>query len=300
MKKILLTFMLVVAAMTAKAVTATIYVEADKAPYLYSWYNTGGRDIQLLGKWPGTLMSETAEVQGRTFWKMQLSTPANIPAFHIIFNDGGTNGDGNGAKQTTNISNITTDRYFTYDGANKFEDISDAMGVVVPDAEITSVALLSDVYGNWDVNAKFFTEVEKNKTYQTVVDLTNVDMTEDEECFFFEIFVNGSAYLGYSALTLDDPNEWMEEDKGNSGDNILIDLDAAGTRIFLITASWQQGKYIEDNWTLRVEDGTGMDAISDVHLSSPASSVRYNLSGQKVSSSYRGVIVTNGKKLIVK
>ena len=291
-----------VAAVTAKAITATIYVKADKAPYLYSWYVKNAKNIELIGKWPGTLMTETATVNDTlTFWKMQISTPADVPAFHIIFNDGGPKGDGNGAKQTVNISNITTDRYFTYDGANKFEDISDEMGVVVPDAEITSVSLLSDVYGNWDVNTKFFDEVEKNKTYRTIVDLTNVDLEEeleDENCFFFEIFVNGSAYLGYSALTLDDPNNWMEEDKGNTGDNILIDLEETGTRIFLITATWVQGKYIEDNWTLRVEDGTA--AINDITLTSTATNARYNLQGQRIGRDYKGIVVKQGRKYLVR
>lgn len=298
MKKLLLTFILAVAVITAKAVTATIYVEAEKAPFLYSWYNKNQKDIELIGKWPGTQFTETEVVQGRTFWKMQISTPAAVPAFHIIFNDGGPKGDGNGAKQTRNISNITTDRYFTYDGANTANDISEEMGVVVPDAEITSVSLLSRVYNNWDVNSKFFDEVEKNKTYQTIVDLTGIDMSEDEDCFFFELFINGSEYLGYNSFIFNDPNEWMEEDKGNSGDNILIDLDAAETRCFLFTATWVQGKYISDNWTLAVAEGT--QGIYGIARDAMQQSTRYNLSGQRISTNYRGLVVTNGKKLIMK
>jgi len=39
MRKLLLTFILFSIVLLARAVTATIYVKAESAPYLYSWYN---------------------------------------------------------------------------------------------------------------------------------------------------------------------------------------------------------------------------------------------------------------------
>lgn len=40
--------------------------------------------------------------------------------------------------------------------------------------------------------------------------------------------------------------------------------------------------------------------ISDVKISDDAKNVRYNLSGMRVDDSYKGVVVENGKKIVLK
>ena len=80
----------------------TVYVQADAAPYLYVWDSS---DNKLNGDWPGTQMTETAEVQGVTFYKSTF----DAESINIIIN----NGSGN---QTANIEGITEDVYYTYDG----------------------------------------------------------------------------------------------------------------------------------------------------------------------------------------
>ena len=42
------------------------------------------------------------------------------------------------------------------------------------------------------------------------------------------------------------------------------------------------------------------DAISEVEATDADNGVSYNLSGQKVDAGYRGIVIRNGKKLIVK
>ena len=42
------------------------------------------------------------------------------------------------------------------------------------------------------------------------------------------------------------------------------------------------------------------DAISEVEATDADNGVSYNLSGQKVDANYRGIVIRNGKKLIVK
>ena len=43
----------------------------------------------------------------------------------------------------------------------------------------------------------------------------------------------------------------------------------------------------------------GTDGIQNVEVVTPANNVIYNLSGQKVDASYKGIIIVNGKKVVV-
>jgi len=51
---------------------------------------------------------------------------------------------------------------------------------------------------------------------------------------------------------------------------------------------------------LLIENGEIPDAIFGVVKSQSARSARYNLSGQRVDDSYKGVVIMNGKKYLVK
>ena len=88
-------------AMAASA-DVTVYVHADAAPYLYVWDSS---ENALNDAWPGKQMTETAEVQGVTFYKATF----NAESINFIIN----NGSGN---QTGDIKDITEDVYYTYDG----------------------------------------------------------------------------------------------------------------------------------------------------------------------------------------
>ncbi len=91
----------------------TIYVEkvdGAAAPYLYSWTSTGANPT---GAWPGTQMTETAEVTSldetvtKTFYKYRLA----VSPVNIIFN----NGKG---VQTADITGVSHNSYFTFDATN--------------------------------------------------------------------------------------------------------------------------------------------------------------------------------------
>ena len=90
-------------AMAASA-SVTVYVKADAAPYLYVWDSS---ENALNRAWPGKQMTETAEVQGVTFYKATF----DAESINFIIN----NGSGN---QTGDIKDITEDVYYTYDGNN--------------------------------------------------------------------------------------------------------------------------------------------------------------------------------------
>lgn len=300
MKKLLLTLFLVAATLSAKALTATVYVKAEKAPFLYAWLSNG---TQLNGAWAGKQMTDSTQVTNKqgvteTFWCQTFEIEAN--SFNIIFNDGGPKGDGKGeVVQTDNISNISSDRYFTFDPTNpnrstNFKDITDQYDVEIPDVEIQSVAIISDL-NEWDASKQIFTEVEKNKKYTYNLDLTNE--TVPENYFVFKFMVNSSAYLDWNTegMTRVDPNGWMEDEGQNKG-NIGIDLDVAGVRAFLFTLEFAGGKDIYQGWTLTVGEGSAnIDAIQVVDA---AKAKPYNLSGQRVNANYRGLVIQNGKKVM--
>jgi len=86
--------------------TITIYVSADSAPYLYAWNSTS---TTLAGAWPGTKLTNTVEQNGTTWYYMTF----DAETLNIIFNNG------NGS-QTADITGITEDSYFTYDGSTGY------------------------------------------------------------------------------------------------------------------------------------------------------------------------------------
>ena len=236
MKKLLLTFSLLAIVAVAHAVTATIYVKAEEAPYLYGWYDK----IEINGAWPGKLMTEKVtkkNLKGEDveFWykKFEIS---GASSFNIIFNNGQ---EGTLKKQTGNISNIASDRYFTYDGADKYTDITEEFGVDIPDVDIQSVSLLSDL-NKWDATVDVFTEVTHNSKYTFTLDLSSIDLEEIEYFFRFKLMINNSAYLGYDSegLTYDAPAGWIEEDTGmGGGSNFGLNLEVAEATKFLFTVT---------------------------------------------------------------
>lgn len=295
MKKLLLTFLMAVAFITAKAVTATIYVKADSAPFLYGWFG----DIKINGGWPGKQMTETATKTNKagetiTFWCQTFDYP-ETSSFNIIFNNGNTAL----MKQTGNISNIASDRYFTYDGADKYEDITEEFGVEIPDVEILTVAIKSEF--NWDEQL-FFTEEVKNAKYTYNLSVTDEELESIEYFLHFFFMINSSAELKWNTegLTKIDPNEWMELDPATEKDqNFGIDFSNISIRDILFTLEFAGGKDIYQGWTLTVAEGTsGIYGITYDPASKPQT--RYNLSGQQVKQGYKGIVVANGKKMLVK
>ena len=88
--------------------TITVYVTATSAPTLYAWgTNSAGQNVQPCGAWPGTKLSETTVVDGRTFYYYTFD---DLDAVNVIFS--------NGSAQTGDIEGITEDVYYEYDGGS--------------------------------------------------------------------------------------------------------------------------------------------------------------------------------------
>ena len=101
----------------------TVYVKADKAPYIHAWI-TGGKN--LTGEWPGKVMDGPVEIDGAKYWTYDFD---NVESFNVILNNG------SGA-QSGEISGITGDTYLEYDGSTSAKKI-DAPVNTVAAAKVT-------------------------------------------------------------------------------------------------------------------------------------------------------------------
>ena len=84
---------------------------------LYAWNNAG----KPAGAWPGTALTKTTEVDGRTFYYHTLDTS---DAVSIIFNRNGA--------QTADITGITEDAYYEYDGGSSATKLDITPGPKAP------------------------------------------------------------------------------------------------------------------------------------------------------------------------
>ena len=103
----------------------TVYVKADKAPYIHAW-TTGVGGKNLTGAWPGMVMNGPEEIDGAKYWTYDFD---NVESFNVILNNG------SGA-QSGDITGITGDTYLEYDGGTSAKKI-DAPVNTVAAAKVT-------------------------------------------------------------------------------------------------------------------------------------------------------------------
>ncbi len=96
----------------------TVYVTAPSAPNLYAWEGS----TKFNGVWPGAKLTNTEVIDGKTFYYM--SFPDVKESLSIIFN--------NGSSQTPDITGITADVYYEYDGGTNAKEIEVQLGPKAP------------------------------------------------------------------------------------------------------------------------------------------------------------------------
>ena len=298
MKKILALFALCMMALAIQAKDITIYVQAEKAPYIWAWESGSGGMNLTGGTWPGLQMTLKKTINETEFWYMTFTTEKTI---NVIFNDGGTDGKGTGAKQTGDINDINSDHYFTYNGTTSYTDVTEQYADI-PDAVIEFLALTGNHKADWDTNDNF-TYLGDNK-YQIFVDLTGVEINDEDplgERWEFSARPNGQGWVNEANATVEDPDNVLDhEDPSNTNFVIYLDDPNINCYQYTITATWVTGKSSLNGWTIRIEKGntTGISTtISDVKAQQKAV---FNLNGQRVGKNYKGIVVTNGKKIAVK
>ncbi|MDE7441219.1 MAG: starch-binding protein [Muribaculaceae bacterium] len=101
----------------------TIYVKAPNGGNIYVWgTNSSGVEEKPAGAWPGKVIN-TLDKDG-DFYSF---TVADIESVNVIFNNGGA--------QTGDITGITEDVYYEYDGGSTAEKVDNV--VTVPQASVT-------------------------------------------------------------------------------------------------------------------------------------------------------------------
>lgn len=109
--------------------TITIYVTAPQAPNFYAWYkNSAGANVEPNGSWPGRKLTDTKEIEGRDFYYYTFDDAESV---NFIFNS-------NGSSQTGDITGVTEDSYYEWDGGSGYTQIYDFGDTPRPDeTEVT-------------------------------------------------------------------------------------------------------------------------------------------------------------------
>jgi hypothetical protein len=102
----------------------TIYCSADFTPlYFYAW---DSKNSQLLGGWPGKQMTQTKQIDGKTWNYQTFNITSEDYYVNIIFNQG------NNKPQTSDIQRLTTDKFYTATisgGKVVYNDVTSTVGI---------------------------------------------------------------------------------------------------------------------------------------------------------------------------
>ncbi len=159
-------------------------------------------------------------------------------------------------------------------------------------AIIESVKLPGDYVG-WDGDKAVMTKGE-GLAYTYTLDLSAIESTTA----LLKLLVNGHHWLGYSDLTaVEAPEGWTEAATDN---NIQLNLDAAGTKKFNVTATWKGGYNASAGWTLTIAS-TIPTAIDSIQATTMPTAV-YDLQGRRLAPGQltKGLYIVNGKKVLQK
>ena len=313
MKKIFTLLAVCIFAMAAQAQDIHIRVMCDTAPFIWSWgspnpdYNSNG----VIDPWPGTKQLTDKWIDDETgdeFW--ELTIPEGAYPLSLLFN----NGASEGTKQTGDINSVRSDRYFILSWGDDTNPVS-LVDVTeyytdLPDAEVNTVSLAGNNNG-WSGDVDWFDVVEAGKKFSVTIDASASGFA-DENLWQFKFRPNAQDWVGYWDVYYDDENNPDPEDGrapkssapswlGENGGNFMIDLeeDTRETKTYTITVTWGGGKEAGKNWNFDISGPTS--GISTVKALNTASNAPiYNLQGQRVNDSFRGIAIQNGRKFVVK
>ncbi|MDE5811878.1 MAG: starch-binding protein, partial [Muribaculaceae bacterium] len=95
--------------------TITVYVKSSSSFNMYAWgNNAAGTKVEPCGAWPGKQLTDTKEINGTTY---KYFTFDDMEAVNVIFN--------NGSAKTADITGITSDKFFEYDGNTGYKEIQE-------------------------------------------------------------------------------------------------------------------------------------------------------------------------------
>lgn len=318
MKKIFTLLLMSVFAISANAIT--IYVQCDEAPYIWWWSADGGlANSDASAAWPGTFKFDGEWEDPTTGDKFfTYSFPAEVTTVSFLINDGAAEG----TKQTGNFDAVTTDRYIILswddgEGNVSYQDVSEDYGVEFPDVEINAVGISGNHNGWANEDEAAFKAVEAGKVFTYSADVAalkaaipaeaEVEGGVETQEWVFKFRPNG-LWLGFWDLYYGedtDPGdgrkpaaeaiEWISY--GDQG-NFVIDLTTVTSPYITFKLTFAGGKDALRGWSLEAEMSE-TDGITNVANKAKAG-VKYNLAGQRVNNDYRGIVIENGRKYMVK
>ena len=279
----------------------TVYVECTEAPYIYSW-NSAGQPTN--GTWPGTQLTNTVTKEdGKTFWTRTFAT---VPV-NIVINNGGdkttneegeTIATGENMVQTADIKGLTHDSYFTFDPTNSdketnWTDITSNYYTPEP-VELPACAkpIENHVYcyfqGNKDYDSPRAWVWNEGKNFCGEWPGAKLTRVGDDGNGHLVWLWDGGDYVDLFDTYTPDPTQFPTNVLFNNGGEDPKTADF----------KFENGGYYDATGLLgNVNTPT---AISNVPFVVVPTQQTYNLSGQRVTNNYRGIVVREGKKLIVR
>ena len=254
----------------------TIYVEATEAPYLYAWNGAG----DLNGTWPGTQMTETATVGGKTWWTKSFTVNGSI---NIIFNNG-TSGDSN---KTADITGVSGEGFFTYNGTNSYTDVTSQYRTFdTPPACVTFLEGKLHAYfrGNKDYdqpNAWVWGADNKNFCTSTEWPGDRMKKVGDDG--------NGHAIWLWDGGTLNE---------NDMPTGILFSTGSGSPQSDDFT--FVNGGYYDVNGQIGIATGIHTVTINSQPSTLDPSKQMYNIAGQRVGTNYKGIVIQNGQRYLRK
>lgn len=291
----LLVFALAALSMQAKDIT--IYVKAATAPYLYAWEGENNFEAG----WPGTLLSDTKEYDGQTFYYKTYTVEESL---NIIFTAGQS------GPQTANIEGITEDAYYTYDGGTGYAVYTAGGGGDEPTPTPTPTEYPATLYLIGNVN---------DWNTETAVAATGTEGVYTWEKQNLKSALNayaeetGFTYFSFNTTTGEDWNAVNGADRygaptadaeitsgtATTVKKYTVNVDASACKSWKATAGTYNISVDLSKMTVTITtaDPTGITGIEATTL---ADAPRYNIAGQQVSKSHKGLVIQNGKKMLVK
>lgn len=278
-----------------------VYVKCDEAPFIYSW-NSAGQPTN--GAWPGTQLTTTVKKEdGEIFWVRSFSTaPANI----IINNGGDKTTDGEGelvatgenVVQTADITGLTHDSYFTFDPTNtdketNWTDITENYYTPEP-VQLPACAkpIENHVYcyfqGNKDYDSPRAWAWLNDRNFCGEWPGTRLTRVGDDG--------NGHLVWLWDAGDFIDLYDTYTPDPSLFPSNILFNNGGEDPKT--ADFKFENGGYYDATGLLGNVNVT--TAISTVPYVTTQSQQTYNLQGQRVNASYKGIVIKNGRKYLVK
>ena len=262
----------------------TVYIDSEVTPTLYAWTNGGAHP---LGEWPGSALTEQESKTSKdgsvtkNFWKYTFSVaPVNI----VIHNGAGT--------QTADIKGIGHDSYFTFDDTNSDKE-TNWTNITAQYYTPESVALPACVK---PIEGHLYAYFRGNKDYDTPYAWVWNDTKNFCKADYPGDKLTIAGYDGDKAVWRWDFGAISEGDALPTG--ILFSNNGSET-LKTSDFDFENGGYYDVYGLLgNANTTTGIQSLTPTL--SQGEGACYTLDGRRVDANYRGLVIKNGRKMVVK